>query len=785
MNSYLRQATASQTRLIGPFVDDTDFKTAETGLTIANTDIKLSINGGSSANKNSGGGTHIVNGEYAITLDATDTATVGELTISVSVSGALIVKKTFWVLEEAIYDALFAASATGLLPANVTQISGDSGAADNLELAYDGTGYDVGGIDVSELNQIVDDLLNGGRLDLLVDAIKAKTDNLAFTTAGKVDARVDYVGANAVTSPDDFKATSVTVSDKTGFSLAADQSGVTIGTVNAMAGTITTLDALDAAQDSQHSTTQSAIGALNNIAATDIVSAGPITTLSGAVVNVDTVDTCTTNTDMRGTDGANTITPPTVSAIRTEIDGNSTQLAAILEDTGTTLPAQITLAQNDLDILTGTDGATLSTASTTAIGAGFLSTALTKGTAGTIERAFWQILKTQAVTDGTAVADASNTTTTFHTNLTAVDGVYDHMIILFTSNGLEGEARPIDTYVQTNGVITLQEPLTTAPAGDEEFIILPQHAHPISEIQNGLATSTALQTAQDDLDILTGTDGVTLATLQPNYTPLDGAGVRTAIGMASANMDTQLGNIQAGVDGITVSSSPTLLQSATISTLASQTSFTLSAGSTDDDAYQNAIAIIVDQSTSTQKTVVNISDYIGSTRTVTLNESPKFTIATGDTVYVVATSKTTLTDDVVNSLTGTLVRFNGPAWTGNGWDRPFIKGDSYLGGNKVSITVENWSGDQLISAASAIKLSGTRTVSGTTTTFSWSVTPSDVTVSGTTTTIPLELTASDTDIDVGEYTADLRATWTSPAEVTSLIQPTFKLSIVAPVSTFD
>jgi len=250
-------------------------------------------------------------------------------------------------------------------------------------------------------------------------------------------------------------------------------------------------------------------------------------------------------------------------------------------------------------------------------------------------------------------------------------------------------------------------------------------------------------------------------------------------------MDTQLSNIQTGVDAISVSASPTLLQSATIATLASQTSFTLSAGSTDNDAYNNAIAIIVDQSTSTQKTVVNISDYIGSTRTVTLSESPKFTVATGDTVYVVATSKTTLTDDVVNSLTGTLVRFNGPAWTGNGWDRPFIKGDSYLGGNKVNITVENWSGDQLIAAASAIKLSGTRTVSGTTTTFSWSVTPGDVTVSGTTTTIPLELTASDTDIEAGEYTADLRATWASPAEVTSLIQPTFKLSIVAPVSTFD
>lgn len=36
---------------------------------------------------------------------------------------------------------------------------------------------------------------------------------------------------------------------------------------------------------------------------------------------------------MRGTDGANTTTPPTVAAIRAEMDSNSTQLAAIVADT--------------------------------------------------------------------------------------------------------------------------------------------------------------------------------------------------------------------------------------------------------------------------------------------------------------------------------------------------------------------------------------------------------------------------------------------------------------------
>jgi hypothetical protein len=115
VHSYLRQSTAAQSRAIGPFLDDTDFKTAETGLTIANTDIKLVANGAASANKNSGGGTHRVNGVYGVTFDATDSATVGELFVSVVVAGALPVFATFVVLEEAVYDMLFAASAIGYI----------------------------------------------------------------------------------------------------------------------------------------------------------------------------------------------------------------------------------------------------------------------------------------------------------------------------------------------------------------------------------------------------------------------------------------------------------------------------------------------------------------------------------------------------------------------------------------------------------------------------------------------------------------------------------------------
>ena len=100
-------------------MDDADFKTLENGLTIANTDIVISANGGADTVKNSGGATaHGAGGIYTLTWDATDTAAVGELSYSVKVAGALVVFGTYVVLEEAVYDALFAAAAVGPLLAN-------------------------------------------------------------------------------------------------------------------------------------------------------------------------------------------------------------------------------------------------------------------------------------------------------------------------------------------------------------------------------------------------------------------------------------------------------------------------------------------------------------------------------------------------------------------------------------------------------------------------------------------------------------------------------------------
>ena len=102
MAFQLFQATANQRVPLGEFVSDTDGKTAMTGLTIANTDIKIWKSDASAlVNKNSGGATHMAGGVYYTTLNETDTSNVGPLVIYVHVAGALPIRLECYVEDPA------------------------------------------------------------------------------------------------------------------------------------------------------------------------------------------------------------------------------------------------------------------------------------------------------------------------------------------------------------------------------------------------------------------------------------------------------------------------------------------------------------------------------------------------------------------------------------------------------------------------------------------------------------------------------------------------------------
>lgn len=84
----LKLSTASQVLVIGPLM--TTAGAAATGLTIANTEVKLHKRGATTlADKNSGGLTEISDGYYYGTFDATDSNTQGNLRIGIIDAGCM------------------------------------------------------------------------------------------------------------------------------------------------------------------------------------------------------------------------------------------------------------------------------------------------------------------------------------------------------------------------------------------------------------------------------------------------------------------------------------------------------------------------------------------------------------------------------------------------------------------------------------------------------------------------------------------------------------------------
>lgn len=100
--------------------------------------------------------------------------------------------------------------------------------------------------------------------------------------------------------------------------------------------------------------------------------------------------------------------------------------------------------------------------------------------------------------------------------------------------------------------------------------------------------------------------------------------------------DTGAGTPIYAIDQSLREDNPSVLLQTTIATLASQTSFTLTAGSADDNAYNGDEIKITDATTGNQIATGVISDYVGSTKTVTLLNDPViFTMAANDIVDIV------------------------------------------------------------------------------------------------------------------------------------------------------
>lgn len=186
--------------------------------------------------------------------------------------------------------------------------------------------------------------------------------------------------------------------------------------------------------------------------------------------------------------------------------------------------------------------------------------------------------KEAVVTVEASIDDASATASSFATNLAETsDGHYTNGTMVFIRGSLTGQSRPILGYSGTTKTITLDEAFTEAPANGDSFILTSQYVHSVSEIQAGLATETELQ--------LRTPTAAELAYIVANSA--------TGIGVTFSSGSTTTG-VLALVDG--------------------------TAPSAIDDFYNGRLLVF--NSGDLTHLVTDITDYVGTTTTVTVTAIP-------------------------------------------------------------------------------------------------------------------------------------------------------------------
>ncbi len=190
-------------------------------------------------------------------------------------------------------------------------------------------------------------------------------------------------------------------------------------------------------------------------------------------------------------------------------------------------------------------------------------------------------LAANAIDAGTAQAGAAGTITLDAGSASTTADLYNGAKIKLVGGTGAGQTRRITDYAVTSRIASVEPNWITNPGADTKYIVVPGgYADLRTATQASVdaieADSNELQqddvpgliaTAQSDLDTLTGSDGVTLATAQGNYAPataaictearlaeLDAANLPTATDTAVtdlANATDGLGALKALIDTVT------------------------------------------------------------------------------------------------------------------------------------------------------------------------------------------------------------------------------------------
>jgi hypothetical protein len=332
---YILKTNTATRIAVGPLVDQTDGITAETSLTVTGLSAQLYQikNDGTAVVRTqfsptaSGGNNDMAlvasstDGMYDLELTAAQLNFLGNARVSFyDVDGFCVHWIDLHVVSAAYFNWIFGSTIPDV---NATQISGDSTAADNLEAAYDGAGYAGGTIkqkvDLDTIKTQAVTCAAGVTMLAQVGAAGAPgaDGGLPTTNGTKINQTVDLTAGQ-----------SIACSDKTGFSLSATGADLILKSSTFI---------------------QAIVAAINEFATYGLTALNTLLVTTG-------IKTATTAapTDMAK--------ESTLVAGVTYID---TEVASILEDTGTTLPASLAATDAKIDIIdTNVDAVLVDTGTT-------------------------------------------------------------------------------------------------------------------------------------------------------------------------------------------------------------------------------------------------------------------------------------------------------------------------------------------------------------------------------------------------------------------------------------
>lgn len=185
---------------------------------------------------------------------------------------------------------------------------------------------------------------------------------------------------------------------------------------------------------------------------------------------------------------------------------------------------------------------------------------------------------------------------------------------------------------------TLRIPFDSFGADGESITLTGLAAADIEIYKDGSTTQRASDvgyTLDDtdgiDIDLITGIHGFSIDLADNTTAGFYAAGSQYRVVVSSVTINAQPVSFTAAIFTIGY---PQAVLNTTIATLASQTSFTLTAGPAEDDALNGMEVLIHDVASAVQLGRAVIADYTGSTKTVTLAAATTFTVAASDNIAI-------------------------------------------------------------------------------------------------------------------------------------------------------